>query len=474
MIHSLDPLRRTRFASHAPLAAAALLLVFGTWSAAQSVRTTPSPRASLLRLPDGVRIEYPADERVQTVDKAGRPAIARVYLRAGATVIVLLPDGTLVQTQASKLAPTERPFKAIGKGDLIERLKKAFPEMDVRAAKGYVFVSNTSETFREVTERILTTMLPGIRRYAKKQKIATHDPEFPLVVLMFRTRAEFDRHKRVAKEIAAYYSPWTNHIVLYEETPMFRVNRQAAIGQTLSTIAHEGVHQILHNIGVQARLSKWPMWLSEGMAEYFAPTQPGKRFRWKGAGTVNDLRMLELEIFIKAKAFDAEPGSMIAQTVGATRLTSTGYASAWALTHYLATRQATTFDDLLRDLVTLRPLETVGTADGKGRVPANLELFHKYFGEDDVKTERQLLRHLQRLPYRDPFAQFPKVVAVVRYRHKGRAMWRGNVFPNQSSAEAWSRGLMKRLDEDARPQATLRVVPNRRAGEILLRQLGGG
>ena len=438
-----------------------------------AVESDRLPRVSLLKLPAGVTAQYPRDERVQTTDESGRPAIGRVYVRAADLSVVFLPDGQLVQRKRHELSPTSRPFRVIRTTELIDRLKAEFPGMEVRAASHYVLVSNTSATFRDVTQRILTTMHAGIRRYFKKQKIATHSPEFPLVVVMFRTRAEFDRHRRMAPEIAAYYSPWTNRIVLYEETPLFRVQRQAAIGQTLSTIAHEGVHQILHNIGVQTRLSKWPLWLGEGLAEFFAPTQLDRRMRWKGAGTVNDLRMLELESFIQAKAFDAEAGSMVRHTIGAAKLTSTGYASAWALTHYLATRRANDFDDLLRALVPLRPFETLGRPGNNGLVQANLDLFHHYMGDDDVELERQLLLHLGRLPYRDPFAEFPKIVAIVRYRQQGRAAWRGNIFHDESSARAWSNGLVKRLGADAGARIELRVVPNRRAGQLLLRQLRG-
>src|SRR5436309_1049105 len=75
-----------------------------------------------------------------------------------------------------------------------------------------------------------------------------------------------------------------------------------ALGQAISTIAHEGVHQILHNIGVQRRMSVWPMWLSEGLAEFFAPTTVDGKLRWKGPGQVNDLRMFELEEYVRGNA----------------------------------------------------------------------------------------------------------------------------------------------------------------------------
>lgn len=81
---------------------------------------------------------------------------------------------------------------------------------------------------------------------------------------------------------------------------------------------------------MQQRLSIWPLWLSEGLAEYFAPTVAGERLRWKGAGVVNDMRMFELEEYLKSLAADKPDGQMVAQTALAARLRGPGYATAWA------------------------------------------------------------------------------------------------------------------------------------------------
>src|SRR6188472_4639005 len=161
---------------------------------------------------------------------------------------------------------------------------------------------------------------------------------------MFRTETEFNRHRRMPAGVVAYYDPVTNRVFMYEQSRLAQVRPDLALGQAISTIAHEGVHQILHNIGVQQRLSMWPMWLSEGLAEYFAPTTAGERLKWKGSGQVNDLRMFELEQYIKSRAAEKPDGQMIEHTTQAARLTSTGYASAWALTHYLAKNKRAEFN----------------------------------------------------------------------------------------------------------------------------------
>ena len=111
---------------------------------------------------------------------------------------------------------------------------------------------------------------------------------------MFRTQEEFEKYREVPPGLVAYYNGLSNHVVMFEQSKLAEVAPELAFKQAISTIAHEGVHQVLHNIGVQKRLSRWPVWMSEGLAEYFAPTELDRRVRWKGVGLVNDLRLHEL------------------------------------------------------------------------------------------------------------------------------------------------------------------------------------
>ena len=99
--------------------------------------------------------------------------------------------------------------------------------------------------------------------------------------------------------VVAYYSNVSNHVVMYERGKLNQMLPLLADQQAAATIAHEGIHQILHSIGVQQRLAHWPIWISEGLAEYFAPTSTDERSRWKRVGKVNDMRMFELDRYLK-------------------------------------------------------------------------------------------------------------------------------------------------------------------------------
>jgi hypothetical protein len=257
------------------------------------------PREFGLDVPSG-RVS-PGGQTVTTTDEAGVPVVGKSHVNVGEHRIVLLPDGRLVPRLRRDAVPTERPFEPISKAALAAELAAEFPGFKVRQARRYVYVYNTSEEFAMVAGRIFDTMFPGVVAYAKAQKIETHEPEVPLVALMFRTEEQFQRYQRMPSGVVAYYHTLSNRVVMYEETRLANIKKELAIQQSLATIAHEGAHQILHNIGVQRRLSIWPMWLSEGMAEFFAPTTFGRRLKWKGAGQVNDMRMFELEQYLKSR-----------------------------------------------------------------------------------------------------------------------------------------------------------------------------
>jgi hypothetical protein len=318
-------------------------------------------------------------------------------------------------------------------------------------------------------------MIPGLINHARQQKIETHDPDVPLAAIMFRTEAEFQNYRRMPSGVVAYYHIASNQIVMYEESDLWRIKPELAIQESISTIAHEGAHQILHNIGVQQRLSRWPMWLSEGIAEYYAPTSFGKNLRWKGAGQVNDMRMFNLELFLKGRDVSTPSGQMIEHTVVAARLTSTGYASAWSLTHYLAKNKKDDFNAYLREVSKLGPFEGNEKIVEPGIVPENLERFKKHFGTDLPQIEASLVKHLLALPYNDPFADWPHYVAAIEVGAGRRPRREAVLFHSQSMAQRWVVDFVSELPADQRQnvQHEIRPFPNRAFASQFVRQFLG-
>jgi hypothetical protein len=415
-------------------------------------------------------------EVAATHDDAGNPVMARIHVRIGDGAVVLLPDGQLVARKAGQFTNTDRPFVPSTREALLERLAAEFPGFRTKRTNHYLYVYDTSDEFALATSRILETMLPGLKGYAQINKLEVHDPEVPLVVVMFKTEEDFQKHRRLPDGVVAYYHTLTNRVFMYEQSRLARVRPDLAIQQAISTIAHEGAHQILHNIGVQQRLSAWPQWLAEGLAEFFAPTTVGERLRWKGAGQVNDLRMFELEQYLKSRAAEEPSGQMIDETVLAGRLTSTGYASAWALTHYLAKNRRGEFQKFLQEVSQLGPFEGATEIEPPGVVRNNLEVFLKHFGDDAVALETRLVLHLKKQPYSDPFAGMPHLVATLVGTDGRRPQRAVNTFHSPALAQKWLREMLDKLPAEHRAaaQTSVRQFPNRAQAQAFAQQWRGG
>lgn len=292
-------------------------------------------------------------------------------------------------------------------------------------------------------------MYPAIVAYFKRLKFPIHDPQVPLVAVLFRTEEEFRRFDDVPPGVAAYYDVISNRIVTYEQSKLVEVAPDLALKQAIGTIAHEGIHQILNNIGVQQRLSRWPVWLAEGLSEYFAPTSVDQRLRWKGVGTPNDLRMFELDRFLKQGSTNR--GEMVEQTVTAARLSSAGYASAWGLVHYLASRQKEKFQGYLREVARLGPLEP----REERRAAEQKKLFVEFFGSDFGALEDAMIEHLKELPYVDPIVNQTHYVVLLKTA-TSRTI---GVTASPAAVRKWQEEALTKIPPEVQAQATFEILP---------------
>lgn len=463
---------RSRISHHGLILAAVLGFFAPSPAVAQGGKSGFDPREFGFDIPTAP-VSHPAALLVLTDDQDGKPVVGQVHAEIGQHRIVLLPDGRLVDRHRDQSPVTDRPFAPASPEEVERRLRAALGDgFATKTTKNYVYAYNCSENFAFGTARILESMRPGVKSYLQKMRIETQEPLVPLVAIMFRTEAQFQQYRRMAPGVVAYYDTLANHIVMYEESRLFRTDPELAIQQAISTIAHEGAHQILHNIGVQSRLSMWPMWLSEGLAEYFAPTTFGRKMQWKGAGQVNDLRMLELEIYLKSRTGDDAGGALVSDTAGAARLTSTGYAAAWSLTHFLAKTQRTQFADYVREMAQLKAFQGDHDVVPPGIVPENLAIFKQHFGDQLPDLENRLVAHLKKQPYTDPFAEHPHFVATIAVREGRRIIRDANVFHSADLAKVWIEESVKKLADGQRASAELKVgeVPNRLVAEQAARQ----
>lgn len=461
-----------------PLASLIFCLVtvaaFAQEPASQNAPVTVNPRDFGLNLPVGV--VAPGDNQVvTTTDDNDQLVVGRVHVRVGSSAIIMLPDGELVGRRKGQFNLTDRKFEPLDARKLTARLTAEFPQFKVKSSNHYIYVYNSSEEFQFGTGRILESMLPGIKKWADDCKIEVKNPALPLVVVMFNTEAEFQRYRRMPPGVVAYYDPLSNRVFLYEQSRLSQVKPELALGQAISTIAHEGVHQILHNIGVQQRLSVWPQWLSEGLAEFFAPTSVGAKLKWKGPGQVNDLRMFELEQYVRGKSAEEPDGELVEHTVIAGQLTSTGYASAWALVHFLAKTKRAELSSLVQECSQIAPLNGAIDVTSLGAVRSNRDAFTSKLGDNFIDLERRLITHLKSLKYTDPFADAPHFVATFVSAQGRRTQKNASTFHTVPLASKWLGDLREKVPEADRSSVQAKIVgfPNRSLAEIYAKQFLG-
>jgi hypothetical protein len=341
--------------------------------------------------------------------------VARLHGRSGGKAVLLLPDGQLGIPNI--LVPTRDPFRPFGADELLDRLSKGpLGQFEVIKTRHYLVFYQSSHDFAQASSRLLEDLYSRLIDAFRKQEVPVHDSEFPLVAVIYHDEGQFRASKPVDLEVQAFYEIYTNRIHFFESSEHDGGAPEVTALRKPQTVAHEGTHQILQNIGVHPRLSNWPIWLVEGLAEYCAtPTWPKKGARpvWDGLGMISGLHMATirelqdpLSVAIlghdaQTKALVREPGTPLVELmVKRCKLTPTEYALAWAMTHYLAFKRPDEFIDFLRRMSQLSPLEPRTPED-------NLVEFRRAFGADLGKVDKAIEAYLRKLAKQKGYDPMP-------------------------------------------------------------------
>jgi hypothetical protein len=411
--------------------------------------------------------------RVRVRDEDGRVVVARVH-GDETSGLVLLPDGRIGWPKG--LAFTDEPFVIETPEDVADRLMQGpFRGFRLHKTAHYLVLYQGGEAFAVASGQLLESLYDGLTAKLREKGLTVHEAEFPLVAIIFRNEAEFRAQAPVAEDVQAYFNIATNQILLYEQSDRDRSAPDVEARKRPQTVAHEGTHQILQNIGLHPRLAPWPPWLVEGLAEYFAPTRLTSDGRWEGGNRINPFHMATLsDLQDPLSAQVRGPGQpllrvghdprqpVVEYLITKTDLSPTDYALAWALTHFLANKHFDAFLEYLKALSKLGP----GAERSKEQ---HLADFRAAFGGDLAKLDRALARYLaglkgyENLPYyavsfEQPIgpgiarraamvsqsqAMIRQWVDEVTTRDGGAPVWRATPFPTKTrarlAAETWIR-----------------------------------
>jgi hypothetical protein len=405
--------------------------------------------------------------------------VARLHGQYDGHTALMRPDGQL--GFPDMLVATDEPFVPMQAEALRERLQAGpFADYQVLTTQHYLILYQSTLAFADDSGHLLEDLYRGLMDECRRCAIPVHESEFPLVAVIFARERDFRAHKDVDPEVHAYYEFFSNRIYFYQKSDRDHLEPKLTALRKPQTVAHEGAHQILANIGVQPRVSAWPFWLIEGLAEYCAtPARTKKGIVWDRLGTINALHMATLRELDDPLSNQVEGLNPVGRPISRerrlirteslirkTRLTPTDYAQAWALTYYLAQKRGPDFVKFLKTMSQMPPLEP--------RTPEeHLIEFRKAFGDDlgllDKKVDDYIRKVSQkgvydRLPYyavlvQQPlgggairrvafFSQSPQVIEEklqeLNETPGGIANWEAVQFPTRaqamSSGQAWMRG----------------------------------
>ena len=244
--------------------------------------------------------------------------------------------------------------------------------------------------------------------WKKKKKFKLDDPKFPLVAIIFGSKAEYDQYMTrelgAGQSMVAYYNLLTNRVTMYDLTADRRNLNQnlddRKIDQILqtpaaipmvATIIHEGTHQLMFNRGVQTRFAEAPLWLNEGLAIFFETPHINSARGWRVPGLVSHTRMTDFIRYLPSRPADSL--QTLIQSDKRLRNQETAiaaYAEAWAFNHFLLNKHSVKYVKYLKLMSTKRAL-LEDTPDTR------LADFRRFLGEDLNSLDQEFLEYMRKL-----------------------------------------------------------------------------
>ena len=368
----------------------------------------------------------PEPRRLLVQDENGKAVVAREHGMHKDRMAVLLPDGTIGWPTSQVF--TDEPFVPATIDDLERTLLKGeYASFRTIKTKHYLIFYQSSKPFAQDSADLLERLYDKLTGALKKNQLPVTPVEFPLIAVIFRTEDDFRTSRKLPSEVQAIYEILSNRIFFFEKSKRESSSPEVAALRKPQTVAHEGTHQLLHNVGIQRRMSPWPIWLVEGFAEYCSPPTATKRGTdWAGLGQINPMHLTTIRDLDDPMSSVVRGGpkalserdrghSLAEYLVTREDLTPTDYALSWGLTHYLARERLDQFVAYIRKLNRLLPFESRSPAE-------QLADFREIFGKDLVKLDAQVAKHLakikipdsQALPYYAVLMQQPISRTAVR------------------------------------------------------------
>lgn len=331
-------------------------------------------------------------------------------------LLVQSADGRHWEIEPEELIKREKqeaPVELHDREALAESLEREYSSgFNVLHTKNYLIVYSTSEKFAEEAGRLFERIKSVFENYIRRQ--AGFDPrplKQPLIAVIHASRDEYVQAMTqeigpYARNTAGVYFPGTNRMYMYD---MFGgldekwVKYASAVTKrtpddlalllatdNISTVIHEGVHQVAFNTGFHERGVRSPAWLTEGLATLLEVPEMDSKKRWAGVGQINWDRANELR-----EEWHNLPVNSLEQLVRDDvvlrdpTLFHLGYSEAWALSYFLTKSRRKEYMDYV-SRVNRRPIMEEYSPEDR------LKDFRESFGETPEQMEGDFRRYVEK------------------------------------------------------------------------------
>jgi hypothetical protein len=326
-------------------------------------------------------------------------------------VLLLTRDGVLwplPKEEVESRRKDDKPFKPFTRDELAKKLTSDLPGFRIHTTKHYVFCYNTSPAYAQWVGSLYERLYGAFYNYWERRKFELHEPEFPLVALVFDSQETYAQYSKkelgeATKSIIGYYSLQSNQVNMYDLTGVeelkiagdrgsaARINAilsQPAAERTVATIIHEATHQLAYNSGLEARFADNPFWVSEGIAIYFETPDLQSAKGWRNIGGVNRVNLFNFRKSLRDRGADSLT-TLLSDDKRFRDPTTAGnaYAEAWALNYFLLRTREAKYVEYVKELSKLTPLVEEGAE-------FRLTMFKKHFGELPA-LETEFLRYMR-------------------------------------------------------------------------------
>ncbi len=330
-------------------------------------------------------------------------------------LLVLSRDGMIWSVEPDELVEhtsDREPFTPLRAAELGELLLKELPEgFELHTTQHYLICHNTSKVYAQWCGALFERLYMSFINYWSRKKVELHDPQFPLVALVFSDQESYARYAadelgEGTKLVIGYYSFQTNRMAMYDLTGVESLrdagDRRGSVAQinlmlsrpeaerTVATVIHEATHQISMNCGLQTRYADNPLWLSEGIAMYFETPDLSSSKGWRSIGSVNLVQLNSFRNYLPRRRADSLITLLtVNERLRDPKLAGDARAEAWALNYFLIKQRPKQYLEYIKALSEKKAL-FVDDAQTK------IDEFKQAFGDLD-KLDSEFVRQLSKM-----------------------------------------------------------------------------